>query len=105
MVLNHDKINLLMTLFSINIPLILLENIMRLEFFVNFKNNGKYSFSFKTAEIFFRLIKNSIIRIIFYIITTGFIATNRFKFEFKKIGLFALAFILYFFLMLDMKLL
>ena len=97
MVFNHDKINLLMTLFSINVPLILLENIMRLEFFVTFKNNGKYNFSFKAAEIFFRLIKNSIIRIIFYIITTGFIATNRFKFEFKKIGLFALAFILYFF--------
>jgi hypothetical protein len=97
MVLNHEKINLLMTLFSINVPLILLENIMRLEFFVTFKNIGKYSFSFKSAEIFFRLIKNSIIRIIFYIITTGFIATNRFKFEFKKIGLFALAFILYFF--------
>ncbi len=97
MVLNHEKINLLMTLFSINVPIILLENIMRLEFFVTFKNIGKYSFSFKSAEIFFRLIKNSIIRIIFYIITTGFIATNRFKFEFKKIGLFALAFILYFF--------
>ena len=97
MVLNHEKINLLMTLFSINIPLILLENIMRLEFFVSLSNNGKYSFSFKTAEIFFRLIKNSLIRIIFYIITTGFIVLNKFKFDLKKMGLFALAFILYFF--------
>ena len=86
-----------MTLFSINVPLILLENIMRLEFFVFLSNNGKYSFSFKTAEIFFRLIKNSLIRIIFYIITTGFIVLNKFKFDLKKMGLFALAFILYFF--------
>lgn len=78
MLTNTNKINTLMIIFSIIIPFILLENIMRIEFYNSLKDEGIYNFPFKIMEIIFKCIKGIGIRVIYFFIAHSFQTLNKF---------------------------
>ena len=75
---NLSKLNISMTIFSIIIPFVLLENIMKIQFYLQLGSTGKYNFPFKIMEIIFRFIKEIGMRIIYFLIANGFQTLNRF---------------------------
>ena len=101
MVTKMNKINILMVIFSIIIPFILLENIMRLEFYKSLSSNGTYNYPFKIMEVVFRCIKSIGIRIIYFFIACGFQTLNKFpnkadvQFFLIILLLFLFSFVLY----------
>ena len=75
---NLSKLNISMTIFSLIIPFILLENIMRLEFYRELGSTGRYNYPFKIMEVIFRFIKEVGIRVIYFFIANGFQTLNKF---------------------------
>ena len=75
---NLSKLNLSMTIFSIVIPFVLLENIMKFEFYKQVGSTGKYNYPFKIMEVIFRFIKELGFRIIYFFIANGFQTLNKF---------------------------
>lgn len=75
---NLSKINISMTIFSIIIPFVLLENIMRLEFYRTLGSSGTYNYAFKIMEVIFRFVKEVGIRVIYFFIANGFQTLNKF---------------------------
>ena len=75
---NLSKLNILMAIFSITIPFVLLENIMKLEFYNQLSSTGRYNYTFKIMEIIFRFIKEFGFRIIYFFIANGFQTLNKF---------------------------
>ena len=67
-----------MTIFSIIIPFVLLENIMKIQFYQQLGSTGTYNFPFKIMEIIFRFIKEIGMRIIYFLIANGFQTLNKF---------------------------
>lgn len=72
MILNYNRITLFLTLFSIAIPFVIIENIMRLEFFSGIDHQGEYNHLFKIIEYSFRIVKNVLIRIIYFLISINY---------------------------------
>ena len=75
---NLSKLNISMTIFSIIIPFVLLENIMKLEFYSQLSSTGVYDFTFKIMEVIFRFIKEIGFRVIYFFIANGFQTLNKF---------------------------
>jgi len=75
---NLSKLNISMTIFSITIPFVLLENIMKYEFYRQLGSTGKYNNPFKIMEVIFRFIKEVGMRIIYFFIANGFQTLNKF---------------------------
>ena len=75
---NLSKLNISMTIFSLIIPFVLLENIMRLEFYRQLGSTGRYNYPFKIMEVIFRFIKEVGIRVIYFFIANGFQTLNKF---------------------------
>ena len=75
---NLSKLNISMTIFSLIIPFVLLENIMKLEFYKQLGDSGKYNYTFKIMEVIFRFIKELGFRIIYFFIANGFQTLNKF---------------------------
>ena len=75
---NLSKLNVSMTIFSLIIPFVLLENIMKLEFYKQLGDSGKYNYPFKIMEVIFRFIKEIGFRIIYFFIANGFQTLNKF---------------------------
>lgn len=67
-----------MTIFSIIIPFVLLENIMKLEFYTQLSSTGMYNYTFKIMEVIFRFIKEIGFRVIYFFIANGFQTLNKF---------------------------
>ena len=72
MILNYNRITLFLTLFSIAIPFVIIENVMRLEFFSGIDHQGEYNHLFKIIEYSFRIVKNVFIRIIYFLISINY---------------------------------
>lgn len=90
MILNYNKITLVLTLFSIMIPFVIIENVMRLEFFSSLKNLGIYSQLFKIIEYSFRIIKNILLRIIYFLISIGWDKHYKPKENMKELIIFTI---------------
>ena len=75
---NLSKLNISMTIFSIIIPFVLLENIMKLEFYTQLSSTGMYNYTFKIMEVIFRFIKEIGFRVIYFFIANGFQTLNKF---------------------------
>lgn len=75
MVMNYKNITLVMTIFSIAIPFVIVENIFRLEFFSITKNQGSLSLPLKILAIIFRVIKNTIFRFVFFLLAHKYYKT------------------------------
>jgi hypothetical protein len=75
---NLSKLNISMAIFSITIPFVLLENIMKLEFYNQLSSTGRYNYTFKIMEVIFRFIKELGFRIIYFFIANGFQTLNKF---------------------------
>ena len=75
---NLSKLNISMIIFSIVIPFVLLENIMKIQFYQQLGSNGTYNFPFKIMEIIFRFIKEIGMRIIYFFIANGLQTLNKF---------------------------
>ena len=67
-----------MTIFSITIPFVLLENIMKFEFYKQLGSTGRYNMPFKIMEVIFRFIKEIGMRVIYFFIANGFQTLNKF---------------------------
>ena len=67
-----------MTIFSIIIPFVLLENIMKLEFYSQLSSTGMYDYTFKIMEVIFRFVKELGFRIIYFFIANGLQTLNKF---------------------------
>ena len=75
---NLSKLNISMTIFSITIPFVLLENIMKFEFYKQLGSTGRYNMPFKIMEVIFRFIKEIGMRVIYFFIANGFQTLNKF---------------------------
>ena len=75
---NLSKLNISMTIFSIIIPFVLLENIMKLEFYSQLSSTGMYDYTFKIMEVIFRFVKEIGFRIIYFFIANGLQTLNKF---------------------------
>ena len=96
-IINYDNFNLIKGIFSLIIPLIIFENIFRLQFYRILKNDGEYILSIKSLEIIFRILKNVLIRIIIYLILSGYIFKNKMKIIFNNILEYITIIVIYFF--------
>lgn len=100
-IINYDNLNIIKGIFSLTIPLIILEHIFRIQFYRILKKDGEYVFSLKTMEIIFRILKNVLIRVVIYIILSGYIFNNKLKIIFNNlIEYFIIIFIYFFFAVL-----
>ena len=75
---NLSKLNISMSFFSIIIPFVLLESIMKLEFYSQLSSSGRYNYPFKIMEVIFRFIKEIGFRVIYFFIANGFQTLNKF---------------------------
>ena len=75
---NLSKLNISMTIFSITIPFVLLENIMKYEFYKQLGSTGRYNLPFKVMAVIFRFIKEVGMRVIYFFIANGFQTLNKF---------------------------
>ena len=75
---NLSKLNISMSFFSIIIPFVLLESIMKLEFYSILSSTGRYNYPFKIMEVIFRFIKEVGFRVIYFFIANGFQTLNKF---------------------------
>ena len=75
---NLSKLNITMTIFSIIIPFIILENIMTIEFYMQLSDVGEYNYPFKIMEVIFRFIKDIGIKIVYFFIANGLQTLNKF---------------------------
>ena len=75
---NLSKLNISMTIFSLIIPFVLLESIMKYEFYSQFSSKGIYNYTFKIMEVIFRFVKELGFRIIYFFIANGFQTLNKF---------------------------
>ena len=95
-VINYDNLNIIKGIFSLTIPLIILEHIFRIQFYRILKKDGEYILSLKTLEIIFRILKNVLIRVIIYIILSGYIFNNKIKIIFKNLLEYIIIIVIYF---------
>ena len=75
---NLSKLNISMTIFSLTIPFILLECIMKFEFYKQLGSTGTYNMPFKIMEVIFRFIKEVGMRVIYFFVANGFQTLNKF---------------------------